>query len=52
MVGTRLLPTVLEDRAINEPPKIYALLPHSSDIIAGFFEITMKQMSHAVDITA
>ena len=50
--GSRLLPSVLDEWARREPARLYAVIPCSEDSNEGFEEVTMFQMSQAIDSTA
>ncbi|KAL9595942.1 MAG: hypothetical protein Q9219_006133 [cf. Caloplaca sp. 3 TL-2023] len=50
--GQRLLPSVLDQWASNEPTRLYAMVPPSEHSTEGMFGVTMLQMAHSVNITA
>ena len=47
--GSRLLPQVVDELASSDPQRIYATLPLSSDLSKGFQDVTMRQVSQAVN---
>ena len=47
--GSRLLPQVVDELALSDPQRIYATLPLSSDLSRGFQDVTMRQVSQAVN---
>ena len=47
--GSRLLPQVVDELARSNPKRIYATLPLSSDLTQGFRDVTMLQVSQAVN---
>lgn len=47
--GSRLLPQVVDELARSNPNRIYATLPLSSDLALGFLDVTMLQISQAVN---
>ncbi len=47
--GSRLLPQVVDELAKYEPERIYATMPLSSDLAQGFRDVTMLQISQAVN---
>ena len=47
--GSRLLPQVVDELAWSNPKRIYATLPLSSDLTQGFRDVTMLQVSQAVN---
>ena len=47
--GSRLLPQVVDELASSDPQRIYATLPLSSDLSKGFRDVTMRQVSQAVN---
>ena len=47
--GSRLLPQVVDELARSDPQRIYATLPLSSDLSKGFQDVTMQQVSQAVN---
>ena len=49
LYGSRLLPQVVDELALSDPQRIYATLPHSSDLSKGFQNVTMRQVSQAVN---
>lgn len=49
--GQRLLVTTLEEKARSEPQKAFCLLPRSTNLQDGFYEVTYKQIQSAVDYT-
>lgn len=49
--GQRLLVTTFEEKARSHPEQAFCLLPRSSDLHNGFYEVTFKQMQTAVDYT-
>ncbi len=50
--GSRLLPCVLDEWGRDEPDRLYVLVPRSPNVAKGFVGVTMRQMTHAVDVTA
>jgi len=50
--GTRLLPSILDKYAIDEPSRVYACLARSAEVAEGFEEISMRQLASAVDALA
>ena len=50
--GSRLLPSVLDQWARDEPARLYAVVPHAENSNNTFDAVTMLQMSCAVDVTA
>ena len=50
--GARLLPQVVDQLAVSDPIRVYASIPISSDLSAGFRDITMLDMAAAVDFFA
>ncbi|KAE8557065.1 hypothetical protein EYB25_001771 [Talaromyces marneffei] len=50
--GRRLLITTLEEKARSQPERVFCLLPRSSDLQDGFYEVTYKQIQTGVDYTA
>jgi len=50
--GSRLLPQVVDDLAQLSPNRVYASVPISSDLSMGFQDVTMLDMSRAVDYFA
>jgi len=50
--GSRLLPQVLDDLATSKPERIYASFPKTFDLKDGFRDVTVLQMSHAVNAIA
>ena len=47
--GSRLLPQVVDELARSDPQRIYATIPLSSDSSKGFQDVTMRQVSQAVN---
>lgn len=47
--GSRLLPQVVDDLAINDPERVFATISSSSNLEAGFRNVTMKEVASAVD---
>ena len=47
--GSRLLPQVVDELARSDPQRIYATIPLSSDLSKGFQDVTMRQVSQAVN---
>ena len=47
--GSRLLPQVVDELARTNPQRIFATIPLSSDLTHGFRDITMLQVSQAVN---
>lgn len=50
--GSRLLPQVLDDLAASKPKRIYASFPKTFDLKDGFRDVTVSQMSLAVNAMA
>ena len=50
--GSRLLPQVVDELAYSDPKRIYASIPHSPDWSYGFRDVSMLQVSRAVDRVA
>lgn len=48
--GERLLPQIIDAYAQSEPERVYAMVPHSTDLTHGFRKITMRQLASAVDV--
>ena len=49
LYGSRLLPQVVDELAHSDPQRVYATLPLSSDLTKGFQDVTMRQVSQAVN---
>ena len=49
LYGSRLLPQVVDELARSDPDRVYATLPLSSDLTQGFRDVTMLQVSQAVN---
>lgn len=47
--GSRLLPQVVDELARSSPNRIYATIPLSSHLAKGFRDVTMHQVSQAVN---
>ena len=47
--GSRLLPQVVDELARSNPNRVYATLSLSSDLTQGFCNVTMLQVSQAVN---
>lgn len=47
--GSRLLPQVVDEFAQSNPERIYATIPLSSNLTQGFRDVTMLQISQAVN---
>lgn len=47
--GSRLLPQVVDELARSNPGRIYAIIPLSSNLSQGFRDVTMLQLSQAVN---
>ena len=47
--GSRLLPQVVDELAQSNPERIYATIPLSSNLTQGFRDVTMLQISQAVN---
>ena len=47
--GSRLLPQVVDELACSDPERIYASVPRSSDLSDGFRDVSMLEMSRAVN---
>ena len=47
--GSRLLPQVVDELACSDPDRIYASIPRSSDLSDGFRDVSMLQISQAVN---
>ena len=47
--GSRLLPQVVDELARSSPKRVFATLPLSSDLTQGFYDVTMLQVSQAVN---
>lgn len=47
--GARLLPQVVDELARSNPKRIFASIPFSSDLSQGFRDVTMPELSQAVD---
>lgn len=47
--GARLLPQVVDQLAASDPTRVYASIPVSSDLSAGFRDVTILNMAAAVD---
>ena len=50
--GHRLIPTLVDDYARNEPDYVFALVPKTSDFADGLTEITISAFARAVDEVA
>ncbi len=50
--GSRLLPQVLDDLAASKPKRVYASSPKTFDLEDGFRDVTVLQMSQAVNAMA
>ena len=50
--GARLLPQVLDELAVSDPTRIYAMFPHSSDLAQDFRHVTVVEMSQAANAFA
>ena len=50
--GSRLLPQVVDELAKTDPNRVYATYQRSSDISAGFRDVTMREMASAVNKVA
>ena len=50
--GNRLLPSVLDQWANDDPARLYAVVPHAEDSTDNFDGVTMLQISYTVDVTA
>ena len=50
--GSRLLPQVVDELAFSDPHRIYGTFPQSSDLSSGFRDVTMLEMSQAIDRAA
>ena len=50
--GSRLLPQVVDELARSKSKRIYATLPLTSDLTQGFRDVTMLQVSQAVNRVA
>jgi acyl-CoA synthetase (AMP-forming)/AMP-acid ligase II len=50
--GHRLLPATLDALAVTVPQRIYAAIPCSSDLEHGFRDVTVAEVSQAVDALA
>jgi len=50
--GSRLLPQVLDDLAASKPERIYASLPKTFNLKDGFRDVTVLQISRAVNAIA
>ena len=47
--GARLLPQVVDQLAVSDPIRVYASIPISSDLSAGFRDVSMLDMAAAID---
>ncbi|KAL8806333.1 MAG: hypothetical protein Q9200_005078 [Gallowayella weberi] len=52
IIGQRLLASVVEQRAQNEPNRPWAMIPRSEDLTTGFIDITYRQFANAIDRAA
>jgi len=50
--GKRLVITALEDLSEKDPGRKFATIPKGPEISDGFRDITMIELSHAVNYTA
>lgn len=50
--GSRLLPQVVDELACSDPERIYASIPRSSAVSDGFRDISMLEISRAVNKVA
>lgn len=50
--GSRLLPQVVDELALSDPERVYATFPRSSDLSNGFRDVSMLDMSQAIDRAA
>lgn len=50
--GRRLLPRVLDELASTDPLKLFGAIPRSTDILEGFTDITVSDISRSVDFMA
>lgn len=51
--GRRLLASVLDSIAANDPDRVYASIPlNNSDITLGFRDITYRQFANAINCAA
>lgn len=46
--GSRLLPQVVDQLSCDEPKRVYATIPLSSDLSQGFRDVTMLEVAQAV----
>ena len=47
--GRRLLPQVLDEHSRTHPDRLYAAIPHSTDISKGYRDISCRDMANAVN---
>lgn len=47
--GSRLLPQVVDQLSYDDPKRVYASFPLSSDLSQGFRDVTMLEVSQAVN---
>lgn len=47
--GNRLVPTLIDERARNDPTKIFASFPRSKDLADGFLDVSYAQLANAIN---
>jgi acyl-CoA synthetase (AMP-forming)/AMP-acid ligase II len=50
--GRRLVPVAVDDFAAEQPDKIFAYFPKSSNVKDGFINVTYSALARAIDRTA
>ncbi|KAI0202451.1 hypothetical protein F4808DRAFT_76239 [Astrocystis sublimbata] len=50
--GRRLMPSVLDELATSDKPKLFGSLPHTNDPNDGFYDITVADIARCVDFMA
>ncbi|KAI0490870.1 acetyl-CoA synthetase-like protein [Xylaria cf. heliscus] len=50
--GRRLMPSVLDELARSDKPKLFGAFPNSNDLSDGFRDITVADIARCVDFTA
>lgn len=47
--GRRLIPNVIDERARQEPTKLFAAIPRSKDLADGYVDVTYASLANAVN---
>jgi hypothetical protein len=50
--GRRLLPHILDDDAVENPGRVYAAVPKTSNVKDGYLQVTIGDLARCVDFMA